>query len=139
MIRYLNAWVCRREAEALAQPTTAAGLVIDQDMLRLHQQQLDKALVAKMPELPEILESQIPASMSYVAARALLDGYKDHCQNILQSVQYMKFNEVEMIIKAYWQNLSTSDREIVNSAEIVEYVWRYDSLLYDVSRKECVL
>ncbi|KND04216.1 uncharacterized protein SPPG_01648 [Spizellomyces punctatus DAOM BR117] len=120
----------RREAEALAQPA-AAGLVIDQDMLRLHQQQLDKALVAKMPELPEILESQIPAGMSYTAARALLDGYKEHCQNILQSVQYMKFNEVETIIKSYWQNLPSGDRDIVNSSEIVEYVWRYDSLLYD--------
>ncbi|KAI9089989.1 RFX DNA-binding domain-containing protein [Phlyctochytrium arcticum] len=108
-----------------------AGIMIDPSMLRLHQQQLDKALLAKMPELPEIVQAQIPPGMSYPAARALLEAYNKHCQTILQSVQYMKFNEVEGIIKSYWLSLSPSDRELINSPEIVEYVWRYDSLLYD--------
>ncbi|TPX61648.1 hypothetical protein PhCBS80983_g00966 [Powellomyces hirtus] len=119
-----------RDAEALTQPA-AAGLVIDQDMLRIHQQQLDKALVAKMPELPELVESQVPPNMNFELCRAFLEGYKEHCQNLLQSIQYMKFNEVETIIKSYWDNITMEDRDIVNSAEIVEYVWRYDSLLYD--------
>ncbi|KAI8588246.1 RFX DNA-binding domain-containing protein [Geranomyces variabilis] len=111
-------------------PSQAAGLVIDQDMLRIHQQQLDKALVAKMPELPELVESQVPPNKDFAACRAFLDGYKEHCQTLLQSIQYMKFNEVETIIKDYWENMG-ANRDIVNSNEIVEYVWRYDSLLYD--------
>ncbi|KAJ3184927.1 hypothetical protein HDU85_001620 [Gaertneriomyces sp. JEL0708] len=114
-------------AEHLSQPT----VILDHDMLRLHQQQLDKALIAKMPDLPQIHEDEIPHGFTFVACRNLLDAYKDHCQNVLQSVQYMKFGEVEGIIRNYWQDLDQEERDLVNHPDIVEFIWRYDSLLYD--------
>ncbi|KAJ3288699.1 DNA-binding protein rfx2 [Borealophlyctis nickersoniae] len=114
-----------------AVPQSQGGLVLGEEVFRLHQQAIDKSMLAKMPEIPEIPDAQVPAGLDISGTRAFLEAYKDHCQTILQSVQYMKFSEVESIVKEYWQNLPEDDRDIANNPEIVEYVWRYDSLLYD--------
>ncbi|KAJ3010131.1 DNA-binding protein rfx2 [Thoreauomyces humboldtii] len=117
-----------RDAEA---SQNTAGLAIDHDTLGTQEQQLDKTHIAKMPELPELVEAQVPSNLSFQQCRQYLEGYKQHCQTLLRSIQYMKFNEVEAIIKNYWECLTSQDRDIAHSDEIVEYIWRYDSLLYD--------
>ncbi|KAI8821142.1 RFX DNA-binding domain-containing protein [Fimicolochytrium jonesii] len=98
---------------------------------QLEEQDPTKSHIAQMPALPALDPSQLSPNLDYTACQLFLEGYKQHCQELLQSIQCMKFNEVEGIIREYWEGLSTQDREIVNSPDIIEYIWRYDSLLYD--------
>jgi hypothetical protein len=39
---------------------------------------------------------------------------------------------MEQHVKHFWQNMSPAHREIVANEEVVDWIWKFDAVLYDV-------
>ncbi|KAG5456391.1 MAG: RFX DNA-binding domain-containing protein, partial [Olpidium bornovanus] len=91
---------------------------------------------ASLPEFPVFPEAGTPPGFRYMDVVSLLGFYRGYCQQLLDYVQTMRFAEVEGLIKQFWMELPQQQRHMLQSEHMIDYVYKADAILFDVSDGE---
>ncbi|KAL7751643.1 hypothetical protein RI367_003109 [Sorochytrium milnesiophthora] len=85
-----------------------------------------------LPPFPAVSEAFIPHDSSKEEVEAFLGRYRTHCDAILKCISFMRFNDVDAAIRTFWHSQVTEEhKRIVQTPELIELIWRCDSILYD--------
>jgi len=83
-----------------------------------------------LPEFSIPENMALPPELQVDHAHTFMVSYKQHCQNLIDSVFRHHFLEVDKMIHQYWQTLATPYRILLTVPEMVDQVTEKDQLTY---------
>ncbi|KIJ56668.1 hypothetical protein M422DRAFT_149249 [Sphaerobolus stellatus SS14] len=89
--------------------------------------------VRSLPSFPNIEDAvgQDSSSPQSVVAREVWRWFVEHLDTLLNNVRAFRFDQFEMNIRAFWQNLNGDHREVVHAPAVAGLMARADALVYD--------
>lgn len=90
--------------------------------------------VRNLPNFPSIDEAVGASSTTPhgLAAREVWGWFETHLDQLLDSVRTHRFDQFEIHIRTFWQNLTGEYREVVHAPAIAGLMAKADAILYDV-------
>lgn len=89
--------------------------------------------VRSLPSFPNIEDAvgQNSSSPQGVIAREVWRWFEDHLDTLLNNIRTFRFDQFELNIRGFWQNLSGDHREVVHAPAVAGLMARADALVYD--------
>ncbi|EJD53783.1 hypothetical protein AURDEDRAFT_110534 [Auricularia subglabra TFB-10046 SS5] len=88
--------------------------------------------VRNLPNFPSIDEAVGASSTPHgMAAREVWGWFEAHLDQLLDSIRSFRFDQFEMHLRTFWQNLTGEYREVVHAPAIAGLMAKADALLYD--------
>lgn len=89
--------------------------------------------VRNLPNFPSIDEAVATSSSPHaMAAREVWGWFEGHLDQLLDSIRSYRFDQFEMHLRTFWQNLTGEYREVVHAPAIAGLMAKADAILYDV-------
>lgn len=89
--------------------------------------------VRNLPNFPSIDEAVGTSSTTQgMAAREVWGWFEAHLDQLLDSFRTYRFDQFEMHLRTFWQNLTGEYREVVHAPAIAGLMAKADAILYDV-------
>eukprot|EP01114_Cavostelium_apophysatum_P022894 TRINITY_DN8440_c0_g1_i1.p1 TRINITY_DN8440_c0_g1~~TRINITY_DN8440_c0_g1_i1.p1 ORF type:complete len:686 (-),score=157.34 TRINITY_DN8440_c0_g1_i1:19-2076(-) len=88
---------------------------------------------AAIPEIPELIIPPnfiIPQDIPAENLVSLLQSYRQHSQNLLETLARHQMSDVEKILRIYWQSIPLSWRPILRKPEVIDLLIEKDFLVY---------
>ncbi|KZW04023.1 hypothetical protein EXIGLDRAFT_600153 [Exidia glandulosa HHB12029] len=88
--------------------------------------------VRNLPNFPSIDEAVATSSSPHaMAAREVWGWFENHLDQLLDSIRSYRFDQFEMHLRTFWQNLTGEYREVVHAPAIAGLMAKADAILYD--------
>lgn len=88
--------------------------------------------VRNLPNFPSIDEALAASSSPHaMAAREVWGWFEGHLDQLLDSIRSYRFDQFEMHLRTFWQNLTGEYREVVHAPAIAGLMAKADAILYD--------
>lgn len=121
----------RRALEATIHSDTVHPTDTGREHMSGPRHQHEDPSVTRLPDFPPFPDSSSPPGVRYVDVVSFLGFYRAHCQAVLDYVQHMRFGDVEGLIKRFWHDLTTQQREMTSNHDVVDHIYKSDAILYD--------
>jgi regulatory factor X len=87
-----------------------------------------------LPNFPSVDEALGPSSTSVQGqiAREVWGWFEVHLDSLLDCVKSLKFEQFEINVTNFWQNLKGDHKEVVHAPAMAGLMSRADAMVYDV-------
>lgn len=83
-----------------------------------------------LPPFPRPREDMLPAACRVEDVTAFLKAYRAHCQELVDEVASGEYDEMEMILKSFWQAAALKHLSVLRHRAVIDLVAVCDNTLY---------